>query len=76
MDSTETTYAFTLPALDPFGGEHFAADGDGDGEAEAPAAWIGDPSSVPLPAEGDQATRLEDAGAELDRSIFAALVAP
>jgi len=74
MDSTETTYAFTLPALDPFGGEHFAADGEG--EAEAPAAWIGDPSSVPLAAEGDQADRLEDAGNELDRSIFAALVAP
>ena len=27
MDSTQqTTYGFTLPALDPFGGEHFAAD--------------------------------------------------
>jgi hypothetical protein len=72
MDSTQqTSYGFALPALDPFGGEHFAADGDG--ASENPAAWIGDPSSVPLPSEG---ARLEEAGAELDRSIFAALVAP
>ena len=71
MDSTQqTTYGIALPALDPFGGEHFVADGDGPPE---PTAWIGDPASVPLPAEG---AHLEDAGAELDRSIFAALVAP
>jgi len=73
MDSTQTAYAVIPPALDPFGGPHFTADSE-DGAAQP--AWIGDPSSVPLPAESDQTARLEEAGAELDRSIFAALVAP
>ena len=73
MDSTQTAYAVTPPALDPFGGPHFTADGE---DGATPPAWIGDPSSVPLPAESDQAAQLEDAGTELDRSIFAALVAP
>jgi len=74
MDSTQTAYAVIPPALDPFGGPHFTADSED--RADTPMAWIGDPSSVPLAAESDQAAQLEEAGTELDRSIFAALVAP
>jgi hypothetical protein len=73
MNTTEATYAASPPALDPFGGPHFTADYDD--PAPSSPVWTGDPSSVPLPAEVDRDHPF-DAGAELDRIIFAALIAP
>ena len=72
MDTMQATYALSLPALDPFGGPHFTGDDEPVGGS---IAWVGDPSSVPLPS-ADRESHLEDAGTELDREIFAALVAP
>jgi hypothetical protein len=74
MDTMQATYALTPPAMDGFGGPHFIPDDDD--PADTPVTWIGDQSSVPLPAEADQRPRLEEAGAELDQEIFAALVTP
>jgi hypothetical protein len=71
MDTLQATYALSLPALDPFGGPHFATDDDD--RVGTAAAWTGDPSSVPL-AAADGAHRIDDAGDELDAVLFAALV--
>jgi hypothetical protein len=73
MDATQPTYALTPPAFDPFGGPHFTGD---DVPPETRAAWVGDPSSVPLAAEADRSHPSDDEGAQLDRAIFAALVTP
>ena len=73
MDSTQPPFALTPPALEPFGGPHFMGD---DVPADTRAAWIGDPSSVPLAAEADDEHRLDPDGAELDQRIFAALLTP
>jgi hypothetical protein len=72
MDTTQATYDISLPALDPFGGPHFASDEDED-KVENTVAWTGDPSSVPL-ADADADHRIHGAGDELDAVIFAALV--
>jgi hypothetical protein len=72
MDTTQATYALSLPALDPFGGPHFTADDDD----VAGSPWTGDPSSVPLPAVADQGKQLDTAGADMDQAIFAALLTP
>jgi hypothetical protein len=70
MDTIQATYAMTPPALDPFGGPHFAR---GDEPAERPVTWTGDPSSVPLPTVAEENQSLD--GTELDGIIFAALIA-
>jgi hypothetical protein len=72
MDTTEATYAMTPPALDPFGGPHFA--GGEDEPVKGSPTWTGDPSSVPLPAVAEQDQSVD--GTELDGIIFAALIAP
>jgi hypothetical protein len=79
-DTTQPTFGLTPPALDAFGGPHFTDEHDA--VASSRQAWIGDPSSVPLPEQADDehhfdgAQRVEAEGAELDRAIFAALVTP
>jgi len=71
MDTMQATYALSLPALDPFGGPHFATDDDE--RTGTTAAWTGDPSSVPLAAT-DGEHRIDGAGDEFDAVIFAALL--
>jgi hypothetical protein len=73
MDTMQATYGLSLPALDPFGGPHFTTDDDG--PVDSKLAWIGDPSSVPLPYAGDPEQGF-DASDELDGIIFAALLTP
>jgi hypothetical protein len=73
MDSTQTPFGPTLPAVDPFGGPHFTADDDA---ADRSLAWTGDPSSVPLPSVVEGEARVEEAGEELDHVIFAAMLTP
>jgi hypothetical protein len=73
MDSTQTQFGPTLPAVDPFGGPHFTTDDD---PADRPVAWTGDPSSVPLPSVADGEATVEDSSEALDRGIFAAMLTP
>ena len=75
MDSTQTPFGPSLPAVDPFGGPHFTDDDD---RVDSSLAWTGDPSSVPLPsvAEGDGDTKVERSSEELDGAIFAAMLTP
>ena len=74
MDSTQTQFGTSLPALDPFGGPHFTAD---DEPAGSPPAWTGDPSSVPLLSVADGEAGVDGAsGEELDGAIFAAMLTP
>jgi hypothetical protein len=73
MDSTQPTFSLTPPAFEPFGGPHFLGD---DMPAETRAAWIGDPSSVPLAEAADDEQRLDPDGTELDQAIYAALLTP
>ena len=77
MDSTQTQFGPSLPALDPFGGPHFTDDDDRDRDrAGSPLAWTGDPSSVPLPSVAENEKSVDGAGEELDGAIFAALLTP
>jgi hypothetical protein len=71
MDTMQATYAMTPPALDPFGGPHFAVEDD---PADSPPTWTGDPSSVPLPAVAGREQSVDET--ELDGIIFAALITP
>ena len=74
MDTPQPTYALVPPVLDSFGGAHFTAGDDApDGSS---AAWVGDPSSVPLPAQDDHQHPTDGERAELDQAIFAALLTP
>ncbi|HKP88676.1 MAG TPA: hypothetical protein VJT75_01760 [Thermoleophilaceae bacterium] len=74
MDSTQTPFGTSLPALDPFGGPHFTAE---DELPADPPAWTGDPSSVPLPSVADGAPAVDGSkGEELDGAIFAAMLTP
>ena len=74
MDSTQTPFGPSLPALDPFGGPHFTADDDA---SAIPPTWTGDPSSVPLPSVADGDGGVDGSKAEeLDGAIFAAMVTP
>ena len=74
MDSTQTPFGTSLPALDPFGGPHFTSDEEA---AAAPPAWTGDPSSVPLPSVADGEAGVDGSSREeLDGAIFAAMLTP
>jgi len=72
MDRLQPTPVGSMPPLDLLTTPGSPEDDDPRGHARA---WTGDPSSVPLPEAGPE-DRLAGAGDDLDRTIFAALLAP
>jgi hypothetical protein len=74
MDSTQSQFGPIPPAMDPFGAPHLVADQDG--PTGGPPSWTGDPATVPLPAAAPGEADVEHSEEELDRAIFAALLAP
>jgi hypothetical protein len=72
MDRLQPTPVGSMPPLDLLTTPGSPEDDDPRGLAPA---WMGDPSSVPLP-EADSKDRLAGVGDDLDRTIFAALLAP
>ena len=74
MDSTQSQFGPIPPAMDAFGAPHLVADQDE--PADGPTAWTGDLATVPLPAAAPDEAGVERSEDDLDRAIFAALVAP
>ena len=72
MDRTQPAPVASLPPLDLLASPAVPREDDPHGLAPP---WVGDPSSVPLPAS-DPEHGLSDVADELDRTIFAALLAP